>query len=223
TGPTVITGSAGAGGPGAGTIMRDLVRAELEHAGHKTRFGQLLNSTWFLVVLLLLVIGGGVLWFQRDTLPAVEETKVGDSFEPRKITRLFGPADEAQTFLQRAQHEIDTGEFSKAERTLTALSALLDDQPEHKDLRDKAAGLLKTVQARRVDPEGSRPLLQSSLERAEQLSNDGNVAEARKIWENVIELYAADADAQRYVERARNALERAKAASDGAGEKDKSQ
>ncbi len=223
TGATVVGGSAVAGGPGAGTIMRDLVRAELEQAGRKTPFGKLLNSTWFLVILLLLVIGGGVLWFQRDTLPAVEEARVGDSFEPRKIPRLFGPADEAQTFLQRAQHEIDTGEFSQAERTLTALSALLDDQPEHKDLRDKAAGLLKTVQARRVDPSGGRPLLQSSMERAEKLLNDGNVAEARKIWENVIELYAADADAQRYVERARNALERAEAASDGSGDKNRSQ
>ncbi|MGE3315214.1 MAG: serine/threonine protein kinase [Planctomycetaceae bacterium] len=52
------------GAVGGGTLMRDLVRAEVERAHQPSPIGQILNNTWVLVGLLLLVIGGGFLWFR---------------------------------------------------------------------------------------------------------------------------------------------------------------
>src|SRR5262249_2964886 len=55
-------------GPGPGTLMQNLVRAELEQMRQESWFASLFNNTWVLVGLLILVVAGGFLWF-RDADP----------------------------------------------------------------------------------------------------------------------------------------------------------
>ena len=61
--PTVVAGH-GKAAQGAGTIMRDLVRAEIEESQKPSPIGELFNNVWVLVTLLGLLILGGVLWFR---------------------------------------------------------------------------------------------------------------------------------------------------------------
>ncbi len=76
TGPTAaLSGgafSAAGAGPGAATIMRDLVRAELESQQAGSPLSNLLNNTWVLVALLVLIVVGGLYWF-RNTERTPEE------------------------------------------------------------------------------------------------------------------------------------------------------
>ncbi|MCA9117285.1 MAG: serine/threonine protein kinase, partial [Planctomycetaceae bacterium] len=73
----------GFGGPGPGTLMRDLVRAEIELASEGGRFSRLVNSTWFLVTMLLLLIAGGVWWFRTPALSPEEQFEAGQEIMAR--------------------------------------------------------------------------------------------------------------------------------------------
>ncbi|MEX1096523.1 MAG: serine/threonine-protein kinase [Planctomycetales bacterium] len=73
TGATLVQGPAEfGGGPGQATLMRDLFRAEVERARRPSALGRLFDNTWMLVLLLVLVVAGGFLWF-REAAPSAEE------------------------------------------------------------------------------------------------------------------------------------------------------
>ncbi|MBX3440605.1 MAG: serine/threonine protein kinase, partial [Planctomycetaceae bacterium] len=83
----------GAGDVG-GTLMRDLMRAQLEQAQTTGGVRRILDSVWVLIGLLLLVIAGGVWWFQRGRLSQEEKFAAGE----RLMQMKAGPAwDEAES------------------------------------------------------------------------------------------------------------------------------
>lgn len=57
--------------PGGGTLMRDLIRSQIDEArAPQSTLGRMLDNTWVLAALLLLLIGGGWLWSRsRDVSP----------------------------------------------------------------------------------------------------------------------------------------------------------
>jgi serine/threonine protein kinase len=59
-------------GPGPATLMKDLVRYELESESGYPILNKILNSSWFLVGMLVLIVLGGFLWF-RDWSPSPEQ------------------------------------------------------------------------------------------------------------------------------------------------------
>jgi serine/threonine protein kinase len=59
-------------GPGPATLMKELVRYELESQSGYPFVNKIVNTTWFLVAMLALVVLGGVLWF-RDWSPSPEQ------------------------------------------------------------------------------------------------------------------------------------------------------
>ncbi len=73
--PTELAG--GDEGPIGGTLMRDLVRDEVRRSQETTKFGQILDNTWVLVGLLLLIIGGGWVWFQSRNLSPQDHFDLG--------------------------------------------------------------------------------------------------------------------------------------------------
>lgn len=74
--PTKATSPVSAG-IGGGTLMRDLVRSEIERTHQTSSLGQWLNNTWVLVGLLALVIAGGVLWFRKPNLTPERQFEAG--------------------------------------------------------------------------------------------------------------------------------------------------
>jgi serine/threonine-protein kinase len=64
-------------GPGGGTLMRDLLRAEVEYANKPSPFRELLNNTWVLVGMLAFLVGGGFLWFRNPPLTSEQKFQKG--------------------------------------------------------------------------------------------------------------------------------------------------
>ncbi|MDB5335140.1 MAG: Serine/threonine protein kinaserelated protein [Planctomycetaceae bacterium] len=83
---TITASSGGRGahdGPGPATLMKSLIRQELEQADAHPFLTSLLNSTWFLVGMLILIVLGGFLWF-KDWSPSPEERfKLGEALLSR--------------------------------------------------------------------------------------------------------------------------------------------
>ncbi len=83
---TLTAGSGGRGahdGPGPATLMKSLIRQELERPDSHPFLSNLFNSTWFLVSMLILIVLGGFLWF-RDWSPSPEERfKLGEALMSR--------------------------------------------------------------------------------------------------------------------------------------------
>ncbi|MGH7201994.1 MAG: protein kinase domain-containing protein, partial [Planctomycetaceae bacterium] len=74
--------------PGGGTLMRDLMKAEVERAQLPTTIGGLLNNIWVLLGLLALLIGGGVVWYNAQHLGPQERFEAGVEL----LERPQGPA-----------------------------------------------------------------------------------------------------------------------------------
>lgn len=63
----IDAGPAPAAGQIGGTFVRDVMRAELDRVGNRTRLESWLDSTWILVLLLVVVISGGVWLYDRQS------------------------------------------------------------------------------------------------------------------------------------------------------------
>jgi serine/threonine-protein kinase len=74
--PTVAANQRG-DEPGVPTLMRDLLKAEVEKSHRPSAIGSFFNNTWILIGMLLLLIGGGVVWFRGKALSAEELFKKG--------------------------------------------------------------------------------------------------------------------------------------------------
>jgi serine/threonine-protein kinase len=76
--PTVAASeTAGPQAAGVGTLMRDLVRAEIERSQRPSPLDRLLNNTWVLLILLVLVVAGGVALFRSQQLSPEERFQAG--------------------------------------------------------------------------------------------------------------------------------------------------
>ena len=76
--PTVAaTGPVGGQDAGVGTLMRDLVRAEIEESQRPSTVERLLNNTWVLLALFAMVVAGGVALFRSQQLSPEEQFQAG--------------------------------------------------------------------------------------------------------------------------------------------------
>lgn len=178
------------------TLVRDLVRAQLEEELPSTPIARALENTWVLIGLLALLIAGGILWFRYvevDTLENDDEFAVSEQ-------------DEVGHFLRRARHERDVGRTVESQATLRALLALLPD--DEKYARDRQNVQRQIERVEEEIPDGEYPLLRTALNDALQLQQKGELAKARKIWHAVLALYdASDPSAREGVAEARAMLE----------------
>ncbi|MES2788359.1 MAG: serine/threonine-protein kinase [Planctomycetota bacterium] len=66
-------------GPGPATLMKSLIRQELEQPSAHPFLANLLNSTWFLVGMLVLIVLGGFLWFKEWSPSPEERFRLGET------------------------------------------------------------------------------------------------------------------------------------------------
>lgn len=79
-GETRVTGATAAEGAldaGIGTVMRDAVRDELVRASQPGVIGRILDNTWVLIGLLVLLIAGGIWWWNSRTLTDDQKFEAG--------------------------------------------------------------------------------------------------------------------------------------------------
>jgi serine/threonine-protein kinase len=259
--PTVAEGSlpqARDSGPGPGTLMRDLFRADIEAQAAKGELRRRLESTWVLLALLVLLVAGVGYWVFSGRMTHEDRFQAGvrlleqdedsnwrlvrdqyfapllelgsreweEKLEPymtrirlrelqadfsgragrRPRSKRNGPVGEIERLVARASRQEEDGNLAGAERTLSALSALLSGDPDLEAERRLVDSALADVRGRRVEQPPDRRFLAAALERAGALANAGHTDEAARIWESLIALYADDPQAAAEVERARQAL-----------------
>jgi serine/threonine-protein kinase len=248
-------------GIGGGTLMRDLVRAEIERTHQPSSLSQLLNNTWVLVGLLGLVVAGGFLWFRNpkltpeqrfeagvalmqeeessdwlkardeyflplieanaeewqprvdDYLARIEKYELRKSFRggaAKRLSKRAAPASEPERFLGLARSYYEAGDVGRAERTLAALSQMLQGDPKFDNVRQLADELLNEIHTR--PPAESDQFLKETMTRAQSFWDEGKKSEAKAIWTSVVALYDGDPRAAADVEIAKKRLNEEKTA-----------
>ncbi len=210
-----------------GTLVRDLVRRELDKLNQKSPIERFFDNIWVLTTLLVLVIAGGFWWFRDkpqevgttpviDVPPAVPTTN--DTSVPRQaITRLnawlntSSPTD-VDFFVREVVQDLRDGKLRLAQQKLSALRTLIGATEDEKlaKLRDE---VLPSVQAKidealsELSTGGFPPaLIEQSLANAEILVDEGRLAEAREIWNSIVLLYESDPRAFTLIEDVRSRL-----------------
>jgi serine/threonine-protein kinase len=149
--------------------------------------------------------------WQDDVAPylrKIELYELSRAARGKRAPRSSAPASEAERFLQLALHCRQTGDLARAERTLSALRALLSGDEKQSKMYDYAGALLDELHRERAKSEDRAGLLESSLARATALVDDGKIDQAREIWGGILELYADDPEADDAVRAARAAIEK---------------
>lgn len=194
--PTVAGTSAGGdvsyiGGPGEATLVRDLVRMEVEKTHGKSVIGKAFNNVWVLLLCL-----AGLIY---AVVYGIQNTNTDETTESTSATWQ----SEVRRTIDRANHLHTIGQTEIALAELEAISKLL---PE------KGSAILRSRLRSRIDHlgqqlESKRKLLQSRLDEADVLAADDDEAAAREIWEQIVVRYTSEPDVAALVKVARTQLE----------------
>ncbi len=169
------------GGPGPGTIMSKLMRAELERQNRPNFLSRILNRGWLLSLLLAACIGV-LVW----------------SFWPLSAETLY---ERGSTLMQSERRS----DWERAWREYFGpLNERYPDHPYDEDL-DKFRQQLELSRLAGNLPEPA----QLFYEEGERLWRQGNVQEASTVWKNVVNAFAGVESQSRWVERAKKSLVRA--------------
>jgi serine/threonine-protein kinase len=189
-GATVAAGVIDSNDPNA-TLMRDMMRAQIEEATQKGTIGSLLDNTVVLVMLLIIVVLGTA-YFLREAPP----TPV-----PEEVTSLADK--EPERLIKQADYYREIGNYEKAWEILANLNELLPNDEEYSGLKAKINVRLKQIEKASVDGESLTMFLERALARAEQAAEDGNPREAIGICDAILVLYQNNPEAESAVAEAR--------------------
>ncbi|MBD3672880.1 MAG: serine/threonine protein kinase [Planctomycetaceae bacterium] len=186
---TVASGVIDSNDPNA-TLMRDLMRAQIEAATQKGPIGSLLDNTVVLVMLLIIVVLGTA-YFVRDTAaptPPTEETELVDR-EPERL-------------LKQVDYYREIGNDGKAWEILTALDQLVPEDDENSGIKDKINIRLKQIEKATESGESRITFLERSLARADDAIAADDPLTAISIYDAIIQLYRNDPEAEQAVREA---------------------
>jgi len=149
--------------------------------------------------------------WREPLAPLLEKIKLYESMRPVRSKHGLSQSDpksEPERLLQLALHYRQIGDAARAEQILTALDAILADDPSRTHLHELTAQLLAETRKQLAAGEDRDQLLNEALARARKLTAEGHVDKARQILTGIVDLYADDASAAEFVKQAREALER---------------
>lgn len=203
-----------------GTLVRDLVKADIEKAAAGSPIHRAFNNTWVLLGLFVLLIGGGVAWFRLvDRSGDSGNSAVGRKTELEQL-RLAKFAlekylrnqslDPTDPIVRRAIYALEVGDANRAERLLLSVEDFFtsQDQP-HKwnDDLESALTSIRKIQETRHAIDVPKRMAEHLLGQAEALRKDDKLAEARELWLLVLDIYGDNPKFQKQVEKARQFLE----------------
>jgi serine/threonine-protein kinase len=205
-----------------GTLVRDLVKADVEKTLEGSALSKFLNNTWVLLGLFVLLIGGGVGWFQmmggkaESTDDRKSRTTENLAFiRAKKLLddhlKATAP-NETDPFVREAIHALEVGNADKAEQVLISLQSLIENEEQHQPLRkevDKALEEVQIIQANREGLDQPKAIADRWMEQAVKFADSRDEAERRRamlIWQSIIDFYSEVPACRHQVSEARERL-----------------
>ncbi|MCA9073142.1 MAG: serine/threonine protein kinase [Planctomycetaceae bacterium] len=200
-----------------GTMMRDLVRAEVEESLAGSPLSRVFDNTWVLLGLFILLVVGGVAWFKMvnvsEETVAENQDRLDEIQHFEKATRELklylrnSPLDKTDPLLRRAIHALEVGNANQAKRVLLSWKSLKQkEDPEFiwprrlEDVFDD----IQRIQTLRTQANADAPQQNASdlLAQANTLEQNGDYSEARQMWQTIVEMYADEPLCQKQVAEA---------------------
>lgn len=202
-----------------GTLMRDLVRAEVEQTLSGSPVAKIFDNTWVLLGMFALLIAGGVAWFEMVNVSSetvtenADRQKEMDAFEKAHLQlKLYlrnRPLDQTDPLLRQAMHALEVGNADQAERLLLSLKSLMqkqDPKSEWPQRLTEALGEIRKIQSLRAGKDAPQKVAQDLLVEANALEQNQKTAEAQQMWQTIVELYADDPRCRKPVSEASDRL-----------------
>ncbi|MAT16188.1 MAG: hypothetical protein CMJ46_13070 [Planctomyces sp.] len=196
-----------------GTLMREMMRAEIEQATQKSPISQFFDNIWVLIALLICVMFGFYIWFSTPSTPAtaVTDYETDESTDDGNLTeRLrFVEVDwrrsmkrgEAERLYARGVEQFAEGQATAAYDTFTALLTLIDSSGDYPELAEK-------VKEKIADIEGADDsFFDGYFTQAQTLLEEGELAEAQKLISSLNTLYGNDARVRKLIEQYNTAVQ----------------
>ncbi len=185
-----------ADGPSPGTMMRDLFRAEIDRQeAVRSPISRAFDNTWVLVGCLVLLIAGGIWWFKFFDSSSQDVTPVADS----------------RSEIERLQHMARSyrrmGDYGREAEILTGIRSLIAHDESLKAEVGKIDRRLKQLQKNRKRQSKDFAAVQSAIQRAEELIEQGETRQAESILSGILLLYGSEEAAASHVEKARMLLQ----------------
>jgi hypothetical protein len=206
-----------------GTLVRDLVKADIEGTIGGSAVSRFFNNTWVLLGLFVVLVAGGVAWFQMmdrdsgDDSPSAarlaEKKALNEARRDLENHLNSTKPNEADRFLRRAIHALNIGDPGQAERMLVSLQHYaVQNDAEHQVLQKEIAGALEKIRGIRADREkvdNPAKVAERLLARAGKLGQSKIEAEQREaamILLSIIDLYSEVPECQSSVAEAMEQL-----------------
>jgi serine/threonine-protein kinase len=197
-----------------GTLVRDLVRADIERTLEGSALSKFFNNTWVLLGLFVLLLGGGIAWFKlidHDS-DLSDVSKANAAFRQARnsleIQLNLDPSHEAAPVLRQAISALEVGDAAKAERLLVSMQYLLADSEGQEGLREKVNEALAQIQS--IDEPKTNEIPESIpdrlLKQADRLWESDKESQARMLWKSVIDVYGDDPEFEAQVQEANQRL-----------------
>ena len=188
--------------PIGATLMRDLMKAEIESQEPDSLWGRLFNNTWVLVGLLMLVLVSVVLLWPADDGPNGRIAIPGSA-----------PRSEADRIIQMARIRGKSGDLAEANRLLESLRAVIAGDEKQAATVKVIDRMLSSIRDQRTT--SPRAFIREALSRAKQLVDD-DPKRAEAMWLGIIKLYENDTPLKDLVDEARAELKNLSAEPDAA-------
>jgi serine/threonine-protein kinase len=202
-----------------GTFVRDMVLADVEQTLTGSPLSRFFNNTWVLLGIFVLLIAGGIFWFQM--MNDNSEAQAENSERPTENQAFFkartlleghlraSEPNEADPFLRQAIHALELGDAARAERLLLSLKFAIEDEDGQRALLLKVNEALKNLDS--IKPPENTAKTPSLIPRklvneAESLWNRNDKAKAVMLWKSIIEVYGDDPLSQKEVYEAKRRL-----------------
>jgi len=183
-----------------GTLMHDMMRADLEQRQRKSGIEKLLDNVWVLISLLLMIGFAVYLWWQKPSqsseLPGENLTQVPLSLRDaeREMNRAINKTEPERLYARAADY-ITTGQTRKAISTLQSLQTLVQGD-------ENLAPIQEAVEKRLAELKSlPNEFLEKQIFRANQLLENQKLTEAQPVIGSLTKLYGDDPRVRELVEK----------------------
>ncbi|MCA9095301.1 MAG: serine/threonine protein kinase [Planctomycetaceae bacterium] len=189
-------------GPGPATLMKQLVRSELDQQQQGSTLENIFNNTWVLVGLLILLILGGIWWNQTKALNPEqlftkgEELMESEDFDDWKLAKLeyFDPLLERDSATWKPKIQVHLDKIQAMQSLRVPTRRPLSDESEPRRLLNLARDLYARRDFVRAEEvlKDLQMLLKVSPDESKRTGDE--VEKLQKRWEEENKIRARNAD-----------------------------